>query len=94
VSKIYVTEFAGSDINSAKFPPIAEQTVTFTSASVQCSNAFNALTRLIRVNTSAICSISIGKNPTATADTLRMAANTTEYFSVEGGFKIAAIDNT
>ena len=94
MATLYVCEYADDDINSAKEPPLAEQTVAIGGASVACSNAFHAQTRLIRVHTDAICSIAIGKAPTATAAKKRMAANTTEYFSVESGFKIAVITNS
>lgn len=94
MATLYVTEFADDDINSAKEPPLQEQTVAIGGGSVQCSNAFTNTTRLIRVHTDAICSIAIGLNPTATTAKRRMAANQTEYFSVEAGFKIAVISNT
>jgi len=94
MAKMYVTEYAESDINSAKEPPLADQAFTFTGTSTQCSNAFHVRTRLVRVHTDAICSVVINADPTATANNRRMAINTTEYFSVEGGFKIAAITNT
>jgi len=94
MAKLYITEFAESDINSAKEPPLADQSFTFTGTSTQCSNAFNARTRLVRIHTDAICSIVFAKDPTATADNRRLAINSTEYFSVEGGLKVAAITNT
>jgi hypothetical protein len=91
---MFVTEYAESDINSAKEPPLAEQAFAFTGTSAQCSNAFNARTRLVRIHTDAICSIAFAKDPTATANNRRLAINSTEYFSVEGGLKVAAITNT
>jgi len=94
MGKVYVAEFADSDINSSKEPPLAEQTISTSGSSTQCSNAFHARTRLVRVHTDTIVSIAFGANPTATVNTRRLAANQTEYFSVEGGFKIAAIENT
>jgi len=94
MAKLYVTEFAESDINSAKEPPLAEQTLAVTGTSAACSNAFNGRTRLVRIHTDAIVSIAFGKTPTATTDSRRMAINSTEYFSVESGLKVAAITNT
>ena len=94
MAKVYVTEFAAIDLNVSREPPLAEQTVAIGGGSVQCSNAFHASTRVIRVHTDAICSVAIGGNPTATANTRRLAANQTEYFGVEGGQKIAVITNT
>ena len=94
MAKVYVTEFAAIDLNVSREPPLAEQTVAIGGGSVQCSNAFHASTRVIRVHTDAICSVAISGNPTATASTRRLAANQTEYFGVEGGQKIAIITNT
>jgi len=76
-------------------PPVANQTVAITAGSVQ-SSAVNALTKFLRIHTDAICSIEIGTNPTATATTRRLAANSTEYFSIPLGasYKVAVITNT
>jgi hypothetical protein len=99
---LYITEFAnqGRDANGliapiADEPPAANQTVAIGGASV-ASSAFNALTKIIRVHTDVVCSIEIGTAPTATTTTRRMAANSTEYFSVPLGasYKIAVIANT
>ena len=102
MAKVYVTEFAnrGQDGN-AQFmqmglePQTANQTVAIGAGSVQ-SSSFNSLTTFVRVHTDAICSIEFGTNPTATADTRRLAANQTEFFSVPKGqaFKVAVITNT
>lgn len=62
-------------------------------ASVQ-SSAFADDTNVIRVHTDAICSIKIGPNPTATADSARLAAGQTEFFHVKPGWKIAVITNS
>ena len=94
MAKMYVTEFAESDVNSGKEPALVEQAFTFTGTSTQCSNAFNARTRLVRIHTDAICSLTFAVDPTATANHRRMAASQTEYFSVECSFKVAAITNT
>lgn len=99
---VFITEYArqGRDASGyqmvvADEPPIANQTVAVTAGSVQ-SAPFNALTRFVRVSTDVVCSIEFGTNPTATATTRRMPANTTEYFAVPQGasFRLAAITNT
>jgi hypothetical protein len=99
---LYVTEYArqGRDASGyqmvvADEPAIANQTIAIGVGSVQ-SAAFNALTKFIRVSTDAVCSVEFGTNPTATATTRRMPANSTEYFSVPlaGSYKIAVIVNT
>lgn len=99
MAKVFIAEFYrptlynGQALAVAKFPPITEQTVAIGASSTQ-SSAFNTHTRMIRVNTDAICSIAIGENPTATANTSRLAAGATEYFEVEPGHKIAVITNS
>ena len=93
MGKLYVAEYAQSDWSTATEPPLAEQTVTF-AASVQCSNAFHASTRLVRIHTDTICSIKFSDDPTALTSHKRLAANQTEYFGVQGGYKVAAINNT
>lgn len=98
MAKAYVTELTAlatrvsTATQIAQMPPVAEQTVTFTTTTQ--SSAFNVATRFIRVHTDAICSISIGSNPTATTSTMRMAADTVEYFGVTAGDKIAFVTNT
>lgn len=92
MAKLYVTEFSDTDHGVGKEPALAEQAFAFTTTTQ--SAAFHALTRVIRVHTDAICSIAIGINPVATADTRRMAAGDTAYFAVESGFKVAAVTNT
>jgi hypothetical protein len=94
MAKGYVTEF--KDVNAGS--PVAaggylEQTpVTFTTTTQ--SAAFAANTVLIRVHVDAICSIAIGKDPTATTSTMRLVAGQTEYFAVSAGDKIAFVTNT
>ena len=61
-----------------------EQTVTTSGTSTQ-SSAFNAATTIIRVHTDTVCNIKIGSNPTAAATSMRLAADQTEYFGVNGG---------
>ena len=94
MAKVYITEYASIDLNVTREPPLAEQTVAIGVGSVQSSNAFHASTRAIRVHTDAICSVAINNDPTATANTRRLAANSTEYFGAAGGQRIAVITNT
>lgn len=97
MAKAYITEFA-ADLSiegptTAIQPPLAEQTVTFTTTTQ--SSVFNPATRFIRVHADAICSISVGVNPTATTSTARLVAGQTEYYRLGGsGFKIAFVTNT
>lgn len=95
---LFITEFvdmvqvSNKQAQMAKQPPIAEQTVAIGGASV-ASAAFNAKTNYIRVHTDAICSVSVGSAPVATATKARMAAGQTEYFCVNPTDKIAVITN-
>jgi hypothetical protein len=94
---LYVAEFErprNQWVTIANAPPIAEQTIAIGGASVACTNAFNAKTAMIRVETDSICSIAIGTAPTATTSTMRMNAGDCEYFSVSPNMKIAVISNT
>lgn len=105
MATLYITEFVaqprdgnGQVVNSAEWPPIAEQTVAIGAGSAQ-SAALNAKTRFVRLHADAICSIAVGANPTAAATNARMAANATEYVGIskalaEAGCKIAVITNT
>lgn len=99
MSVLYVTEYAaspivqGQTIQAPKDPPLAEQTVAIGAGSVQ-SNAFNAKARMIRIHCDVVCSVALGSNPTATATKARMAANQTEYHAVNGGDRIAVIQNS
>lgn len=103
MATLYITEYTeiGRDRQAASIQSGLEdgtrvnQTVAIGGSSV-ASNAFNANTRMVRLHTDAICSIDFGKAPTATTAKSRMAANTTEYFSIPLGasIKVAVITNT
>jgi hypothetical protein len=95
---LYITEFAAianvSGAPIAMMPPLAEQTVAI--GAEADSSAFNSRTRYIRVQNDAICSIAIGATPTASTTTMRLAADSTEYFAVptNSGYKLSVITNT
>jgi hypothetical protein len=101
MSILYITEFnaTGGTSNftfqAAQETPVAEQTVSIGGGSVQ-SSTLNNNTTLVRLHTDAICSVKFGANPTALTTSMRLAANQTEYFSVNlsSGFKVAVISNT
>jgi hypothetical protein len=96
---VYVTEHPlprisyGNPLPVVEMPPLATLKITNGGTSTQGA-VFNAATRMIGVHTDAIISIAVGVNPTATTNDKRMAANTTEYFFVEAGQRIAVINNT
>ena len=101
MATLYITELKGLAKDSlngfvtpvAELPEIANQTVTVSGSTTQ-SSAFNAATGLIRVISDSVCSVSVGINPTATTSTMRMAADSAEYFRVAPGQKLAVISNT
>ena len=101
MAKVYITEYArravdsyGQSIQAGEEPPVATQTVAIGAEAK--SNAFNVKTTFVRVHTDAICSVLFGVNPTADANSPRMAANQTEYFAVLplSGMKLSVITNT
>ncbi len=95
---VYISEFSAlakvTGANIAMMPPLAEQTVAI--GAEADSAAFNAATRFIRVHNDAICSIAIGTAPTASTSTMRLPADSIEYFAVPKGesYKISVITNT
>lgn len=99
MAKIYITEHTDPSVYSGNLkpvvlmPPITTQTLTSSGSSAQ-SAAFNAKTKMIQVHTDGICSLEFGSNPTATTNSFRLAANTTVYFEVIPGQKVAYITNT
>jgi len=100
MATLYITEFTSlkKDFNfhipqAAVMPANAEQTVAIGAGSVQ-SAAFSNGTKIVRLESDAICSVTFGPNPTATAGKMRMAADSPEYFMVNAGDKVAVISNT
>lgn len=96
---LYVTEHTfpkqstGQLMPVVSAPAVAHQRLSI-GLSSEVSLPFSVDTRVIRVHTDAICSIEIGASPDATTSKTRLAANSTEYFQVSPGDKIAVISNT
>jgi hypothetical protein len=88
---LYVTEYTDVDAGSPREPAVAEHAVVFDTSTQ--SSAFNPRTVLIRVQPDTTCSVKVGVDPTATTGSKRMVAGQTEYWSVAGGLKIAAVTN-
>lgn len=105
MAKVYITEYQRSAkelfsdfvIAAAQEGDncgVVDQTpITTTGTSAQ-SAAFAPATKLVRIHTDGIISVKFGAAPTADVNTKRMAANTTEYFGVRPGDKVALITNT
>ena len=97
MSVLYITEFANSGNSNSgallpvgTLPAVAVQAVSFTTSSVQ-SAVFNENTKFIRVHTDGNAFILSGENPTSTTGKLKIAANSTEYFAVKPGHRLAVI---
>lgn len=103
MATLYVTEYAtggfaqvgGAVVQTPHEPPLARQTVSI-GASSAASSAFNMQTTLIRLHTDVICSFGFGFSPVATTSFERMAANQTEFHTVQKGqgYQVAVIANT
>lgn len=97
---LYITEYADAGFlpdagNVPQEPSVVEQTVAIGGSSAQ-SAAFANNTRLVRIHADAICSLTFGTNPTATATKRRFAAGQTEWVRVlpNQQYKVAVITNT
>ncbi len=101
MARLYVTEYAigsliqvgGSLMQAPHEPPLAEQVLPI-STTVQ-SLPFNKQTTLVRLHCDAVCSVVFGTNPTATANSQRMAASQTEFKSIPKGqsYMVSVIAN-
>lgn len=92
----YISEFtqAGdAGVQVAKQPALVDQTPVSVGASSAQSAAFNANTKLIRIECDVVASMAFGPNPTATANNARISASLPEYFQVVAGQKVAFITN-
>lgn len=101
MATLYITEFSsmaqipGAIGQMAQEPPVAAYSIAIGVGSIQ-SQAFDPSTRFFELNTDSICSIAVGKNPTADATKRRMSANQTIFRGVPEGsaFKVAVITNS
>jgi hypothetical protein len=103
MAKLYITEYSdiaqtvrGSAPVGQENSDVVEQTPVTIGGGSLSSSAFAATTTYVRIHADAICSIAFGTSPTATANSRRLAADTTEYFGVPKGssYKVAVITNT
>ena len=70
------------------------QTITTSGTSAATTNAVGSQTYAVRLHTTEDCFITCGASPTATTSHTFLAADTTEYFRISPGEKIAAIQST
>lgn len=83
----------GNVILAGQEPSRGTQQVSITAGSVQ-STALRDTTRFVRIHTDGAVRVAFGTNPTAAGSSQRMAANSTEFFGVQPGTKIAVIQTT
>lgn len=81
---------AGGTIPAGMEPAVVVQQIAESGISQQ-SAAFKGRTTVVRVHTDATIRVSFGENPSASGASMRMVANSTEFFGVRGGDKIAVI---
>ena len=104
MAKLYITEYqysamaaggggAANRMPAGQEPAIVVQVLAIGALSVQ-SAPFSARTNFVRLHCDEVCSVEFGTNPTATANSSRLAANQTEFFGVHPGNLIAVIINT
>lgn len=83
----------GKTVLTGLEPARGTQQVAITSGSLQ-SASFADNTRFIRVHTDGSIRLAFGVSPTASATSQRMVANSTEFFGVQPGTKVAIIQST
>lgn len=82
----------GHEMQAPKAPPIAVQSVTFTT-STATTNALNDETTLVMLLTTAAANVKFAGTPTATATTEPIPGEVPMYFGVprKSGLKVAAV---
>lgn len=87
-----VSDSFGRWVQAGEEPALGIQDVAFTGVSAQ-SVTFHAQTQIVRLHCDEACRVLFGPDPTATATSIRMAANQTEYFGIPIGlgYKVAVI---
>ena len=92
MAKALITEGVAGMYGAQVMRTAATQAVTYTSSTA--SAAFNEATRLIRVIADADVYLAFGAAPVATANSIRVTADTVEYFEVNAGDKVACYDGS
>jgi len=83
---------SGNTVMAGQEPGTVQQ-VAISASNAQSSPLADS-TRYVRLHTDTACRIAFGATPTASATTQRMAANSTEFFGVTPGTRIAVIATT
>ena len=74
-------------------PPLAEQSVAYTTAASPASN-FNTDTKIVCIIADAKAHLEFGASPTATATSKWIPADTTRCYAVIGGQTVSIYDGT
>ena len=98
MATLYVTEYgtiaglpATANGQVPLEPPLADYIVPIPGT----SPAFQPMTRMVRLNCDAVCSVLFGQAPSASTSNGRLAANQTEFRGVPEGmsFKVSVVAN-
>lgn len=97
MAKLYIKEF----VRTSRFVEAEycledsfDQTPVAIGGTSAQSAAFGVSTIAVEIATDAICSVAYGTDPTATANTMRLAAGESRRYAVHPGKKIAVITNS
>jgi hypothetical protein len=100
MSKLYITELSqmpadhsiGGNPQVAKLPSLGTQSLTLSGLSAR-SSVMQANTRFVRVHAAGACHVAVGgAGVLATTEDMPMVAGSVEYFGIEPGAFIAAIE--
>lgn len=83
----------GNRVAAGVEPARVVQQVPISGVSAQ-SAAVNDATKFLRIHTDSTIRIAFGMSPVASATSQRMVANSTEYFGITPGVKVAVIAAT
>lgn len=72
----------------------AGQNAAIGASSAAVSNAFGTQTRIVKLDVTTGCHVNFAGAPTATTSDHHMLANTSEYFAVDPGQKVAVIQDS
>jgi hypothetical protein len=98
VADLYIEEYSNVGSGAGSYfaggvppaPTVADQKIAIAGASAQ-SAPFNAKTRMIVITADGACHYKIGLDPTASATTNLLPANTPRPIGVPPGYKIAVM---
>lgn len=78
-------------LNGAPWRPSTTQVKAYTGTAGVIDNAVGGQTRVVRIVVTSAAHIAIGGTPTATTSDVYMPANVAEYFLINPGEKVSAV---